>query len=81
MQSIIETKIDQADDQRKNQRSHQHQNGTALQFTEFRPRNLVFDFINRIEDITLQFFHLIHFLHGCLDSNQDQRFWRPLFYR
>ncbi len=57
MQSIIETKIDKADHERENHRCYQHQNGTALQFAEFRPRNLVADLINRIEDIVLQFFH------------------------
>ncbi len=57
MQSIIKTKIDQANDQGENHRSHQHQDGTALQFAEFRPRDLVSDLVNRIEDIVFQFFH------------------------
>lgn|GEM_PF-6523853 len=60
MQSIIETKIDQTNNQGKNQRSHQYQYGTALQFIEFRPRDLISDLVNRIEDIVFQFFHLIY---------------------
>ncbi len=53
MQSIIKPKIDQPDNQSKNQGRNQYQNGTALQFIEFRPRDLVFDLVNRIEDIVL----------------------------
>ena len=59
MQSIIKPKIDQPDNQCKNQRRNQHQNGTALQFIEFRPGDLVFDLVYRVENIVFQFFHLI----------------------
>ena len=59
MQSIIKSKIDQSDYQCKNQRCYQYQYGTALQFIEFRPGDLISDLFNRIEDIVFQFFHLI----------------------
>ena len=71
MQSIIKPKIDQADNQGKNQRSHQHQNGAALQFIESRPGDLISDLVYRIEDIVFQFFHSENYQHGWRDSNSQ----------
>jgi hypothetical protein len=45
-QGIFKAQVNKTYYKSKNERSNQHQNSAALQLAEFRPRNLVTDFIN-----------------------------------